>query len=207
MSALGLPFSDMVEDYVSTLLMDVAQADLAQVNLRFHEMEESGRATMRKDGVREHDIVIQRTIDMRFKHQSHELAVEIGDGEVTEQTLKDADTAFRNQYFDLYGVRQADACQMVNFRVHAVGKVAKPELSESPRGDAKPERALKASRQAYFGEVQDFVDTAVYDRARLRHGDRFFGPAIVEEPDSTTVCPPGYVVEVDRYLNLLITKA
>ncbi len=81
----------------------------------------------------EHDIVIQRTIDMRFKHQSHELAVEIGGGEVTEQTLKDADTAFRNQYFDLYGVRQADACQMVNFRVHAVGKRQASTKREPPR--------------------------------------------------------------------------
>jgi N-methylhydantoinase A len=207
MSALGLPFSDMVEDYVSTLLMDVAQVDVAQINLRLREMEESGRASLGKEGVSEHDIVIQRTIDMRFKHQSHELAVEIAGGEVTERTLKDADTAFRNQYFDLYGVRQSDACQLVNFRLHAIGKVAKPELSESPHSDGKPERALKAVRQAYFGEVQDFVDTAVYDRSRLQHGDRFFGPAIVEEPDSTTVCPPGYVIDLDRYLNLLITKA
>ncbi len=28
----------------------------------------------------------------------------------------------------------------------------------------------------------------------------------MEEPDSTTLCPPGYVVRVDDYLNLHINK-
>ena len=36
-------------------------------------------------------------------------------------------------------------------------------------------------------------------------GNRFAGPAIVTEFDSTTVVLPGYVAEVDRYSNILIT--
>ena len=32
------------------------------------------------------------------------------------------------------------------------------------------------------------------------------GPAIVTEFDSTTVVLPGYVAEVDRYSNILITE-
>jgi N-methylhydantoinase A len=30
------------------------------------------------------------------------------------------------------------------------------------------------------------------------------GPAIIEEFDSTTICPPGHIASVDRHLNLLI---
>jgi N-methylhydantoinase A len=44
----------------------------------------------------------------------------------------------------------------------------------------------------------------VYDRARLRWGASFSGPAIVEQWDSTTVVPPGAAVDVDEYLNLVI---
>ncbi|MGH7264192.1 MAG: hypothetical protein ACREMB_04955, partial [Candidatus Rokuibacteriota bacterium] len=44
----------------------------------------------------------------------------------------------------------------------------------------------------------------VYDRARLPAGARVPGPAIVEEPDSTTVLPPGAAAEVDRWGNLLV---
>jgi len=42
---------------------------------------------------------------------------------------------------------------------------------------------------------------------RLLPGDVVLGPAIFEEPDSTTVCPPGYAARVDAHLNLIIARA
>ena len=35
-------------------------------------------------------------------------------------------------------------------------------------------------------------------------GARLVGPAVVEEPESTTVLPPGAVAEVDRWANLIV---
>jgi N-methylhydantoinase A len=49
--------------------------------------------------------------------------------------------------------------------------------------------------------------TAVYDRARLAPGDELKGPVVIEEPESTTVLPPGYGLQIDRHLNLLIDRA
>ena len=46
--------------------------------------------------------------------------------------------------------------------------------------------------------------TAIYDRYRLKANNRFPGPAIVEEIDSTTLIPHGCTVNVDDYGNLLI---
>jgi N-methylhydantoinase A len=99
-----------------------------------------------------------------------------------------------------------DPCQFVNFRVRANGIVQKPELGTAQPGDGNSRRALKGSRKAYFAEVDGFVEVGVYDRSGLRPGDLAQGPAIVEEPDSTTVCPPGYRVSVDGYLNLHINR-
>jgi N-methylhydantoinase A len=76
----------------------------------------------------------------------------------------------------------------------------------APPGDGAPERARKGAREAYFAELQGFVETPVYERTRLQCGDRIRGPAIFEEPDSTAICPPGYAVEVDAQLNLVITR-
>jgi N-methylhydantoinase A/oxoprolinase/acetone carboxylase beta subunit len=44
----------------------------------------------------------------------------------------------------------------------------------------------------------------VWNRYGLRPGDRFDGPAVVEERESTTVVGPGARVEVDQALNLRI---
>jgi N-methylhydantoinase A len=47
----------------------------------------------------------------------------------------------------------------------------------------------------------------VYDRDRLRSGNRFAGPAIVEQMDTTTVVLPGMVARVEPYLNLILEAA
>ena len=48
------------------------------------------------------------------------------------------------------------------------------------------------------------LPTKIYDRAKLTTGNRFDGPAIVTEFDSTTVVLPGYAAEIDVNLNILI---
>jgi N-methylhydantoinase A len=58
------------------------------------------------------------------------------------------------------------------------------------------ESPVKRRRPVWFPEAVGFVDTVVYDRARLSVGDRFSGPAVIEEEGSTLVVPPraGFVV-------------
>jgi N-methylhydantoinase A len=205
-SALGLLVSDMSEDFVATLLMDGREADVARMEELLGNLERSGRAALRAQGVAESDIAIQRLLDVRFKHQSHELSVPIPDGPITAATVTAAEEGFRALYHELYGVQPNDPCQFVNFRVRATGIVPKPELGRAAAGDGDARRALKGTRKAWFAETAGFTETSVYDRARLCPGDLVSGPAIVEEPDSTTVCPPGYAVRVDEYLNLHIGR-
>ena len=125
---------------------------------------------------------------------------------MTADAIRQAEARFRQLYFDLCGMRPTDPCQIVNCRLRAVGMVTKPNLPTVPNGDGNAARALKPSRQAYFSEAGGFTDTAVYDRVRLLPGDVVVGPAIFEEPDSTTVCPPGYAALVDGHLNLIVTR-
>jgi N-methylhydantoinase A len=50
-----------------------------------------------------------------------------------------------------------------------------------------------------------WLDTPIYDRARLPLGASFEGPAILEQMDSTTVVDPGVRVVVDAAGNLILT--
>jgi N-methylhydantoinase A len=65
--------------------------------------------------------------------------------------------------------------------------------------------ALKGERPAWSPAVRAMVPHAVYDRARLAPDTRLTGPAIVEEPESTTVIGVGGSLEVDAYGTLVIT--
>ena len=48
------------------------------------------------------------------------------------------------------------------------------------------------------------MDYAVYDRSRLLWGDRVDGPAVIEEPSSTTILHAGDVMAVGQYGELVI---
>ncbi len=52
----------------------------------------------------------------------------------------------------------------------------------------------------------DSVPCKVYNRYRLKSGDRITGPAIVEEVDSTIVLHPDYRADVDLHGNILIQE-
>ena len=51
------------------------------------------------------------------------------------------------------------------------------------------------------------VSHPVYDRRLLAPGARLEGPAIIEEPESTTIIDSGGSMEVDPYGSLVISVA
>jgi len=205
-SAFGLLMSDLAHDNVKTHIVHSKNARIDELRDIFQNLEDTGRRELLNEGLAEQDLVVQRSIDTRFVHQKHEINIPVPPGPITGETVRMTEQAFRDLYFDLFKVRPADPVEFVNFGVRVIGMASKPQIIQAPRGDRKASRAVKGSRKAYFAEAGDFVETQVYDRTALQHGDRVNGPAILEEPDSTTICPPGYQVEVDPFLNLMITK-
>ena len=55
---------------------------------------------------------------------------------------------------------------------------------------------MRPRRRAYWHELHGFVETAVLDAGALEPGNRLWGPAILEAPDTTTVVPPGWLFRV-----------
>jgi N-methylhydantoinase A len=206
-SAFGLLVSDLAYDYVATTIMPAAAADCAALDAAFARLEEHGHSDLAVEGEFGVGAEMQRSLDLRFANQALDIAIPMPNAPVTADAIRQAEARFRQLYFDLCGMRPTDPCQIVNCRLRAVGMVTKPNLPTVPGGDGNAARALKPSRKAYFSEAGGFTDTAVYDRVQLLPGDVVAGPAIFEEPDSTTVCPPGYVAKVDVHLNLIITRA
>jgi N-methylhydantoinase A len=59
-------------------------------------------------------------------------------------------------------------------------------------------------RLQMLAEEGGFVPTPVYDRELLAENFTLEGPALLEEPESTIVLPPGYRLALDSHANLLI---
>jgi N-methylhydantoinase A len=141
---------------------------------------------------------------MRYYRQGYEIPVEIdpallaGDG-----TAMLADR-FNQLHEQFYRFRmEGTTCEIVNLRAIGYGDVPKPRLAEAEEGaGTDASHAVADEHEVYFGG--EWLPTKIYDRARLRPGNRVDGPAVITEFDSTTVVLAGYAAEVDRYLNLII---
>jgi N-methylhydantoinase A len=94
--------------------------------------------------------------------------------------------------------------QLVTLRVEATGMVRKAELLSHPDAGPDATGAIVHHRPVWLAETRDFVPTPIYAREKLRPGNRFAGPAIVEQMDATTLVPPGTTARVDAYLNLIL---
>ena len=115
---------------------------------------------------------------------------------------------FHREHDRAYGYSAPnEPVEFVNLRLSAIGKINKPQLREISAGDSPLSAAQKSTRSVYFDERKDFVECPIYDRYRLNAGAVLAGPAIVEEIDATTVIHPGYEALVDKFGNLILTKA
>src|SRR5581483_1088387 len=91
--------------------------------------------------------------------------------------------------------------ELVNLRLRAIGRVPKPP--RAPMQAKKLGRA-KDQRKAWF-PGRGMIDTPVWRRPSLTSGARLDGPVIIDEMSSSTIVPPGAVLEMDTLGNLLVT--
>ena len=66
------------------------------------------------------------------------------------------------------------------------------------------DEAHKGIREAYFDEYRGHVSIPIYERGRLPVGHGTEGPAIIEQPDTTTVIYPQQTFYVDTVGNVII---
>jgi N-methylhydantoinase A len=198
-SALGCLLVDVRHDLSKMVLADLATTTVDQLEAAFAELEDEARERLANEGVAPGQMTLGRHIDMRYRGQWRSLAVDV---ETPLGDLGGLAERFHGRHLSAYAFRRDDApIEIYRVGVTALGTTPKPELPTSERGDAEP---VPAWHRPVCFDGTWFEDCRVFDRAALRHGDELPGPAIVEQLDSTTVVPPGAVVTVDGWGNLLI---
>ncbi len=194
-SAVGLLASDVVTDHVRTQVIDSVDADASVVEAIYAGLEAVAVAEIGAEGFAADEIVFEREIDVRYRHQAHELTVPLNDCDLTG-----AATAFNQLYEQLYGIRQSDPVEFVNYRVRVIGPVPKPDWSTDQTATAPP--VPHSYRPTWSGGKM--TDTPVYRRHSLLPGPTIPGPAIIEEPSSTVVVPKGWTTSTNRQLSLVL---
>jgi N-methylhydantoinase A len=203
-SALGLLVSDLRHDYTRTIRRPTGLLRPEELEKICSEMETEANTALLAEGVPPTRIAYARHLEMRYAGQSYELTVELPNGNVTEQTVPDAEAAFHSLHAQAYGHAAPDEpTTVVNVRVTGIGEIPKPEFRRSANLLAPPSRT--AARRVYFSEAGGFVETPVYLRHALDRAIGVDGPAVIEEMDSTTIIPPNFAAAIDEQMNLCIS--
>jgi N-methylhydantoinase A len=203
LAAFGLLAAAIEHHHARTLQARTDGADLAAVNRCLAELDAAGQGRMREEGVLARDVRVAYAADMRYVGQAYELEVPIT-APVTPERVPEIVAAFHAVHERVYGYARAQQpVEFVNFRAVHTFPLPRPVLAPAAR-DGSLHAAVIGERRAYF---DGFVPTAIYERARLPPGARLAGPAIVEQPDTTTVIPPGVVAVVDDAGNLRLRSA
>ena len=207
-SAFGLLTVDVKNDYVVTAVQRDEVLDLERVNTIYRRLEQQAVQALAAEGFAAADMRLVRSADLRYFGQAWEVRVEVPSGPLhrsaADVTVERFHAAHQRTYGYSYAEQPEQRIEWVNFRLVGIGPLRRPEIRQRRRCAGRAERAPSGRRRVYFEER--FVDTPLYDRARLQPGDCLEGPAIVEEFGSTTVVFPGQLARVDDYGNLLLTR-
>jgi N-methylhydantoinase A len=204
-SALGCVLADLRHDMVQTVNMMLDGFEPAALEAR---MAAAGREA--SEVIKSADIPVERIdviyeLDMHYLGQTHTVAVPLpvaADAKgVNEALVRKAFEAAYSASFSrlLPGL----AVRIVSLRVAAIGRRPSFDFAVfAPDGSASLEGAKTGSRKVWF--TGGFRDTSVWSRLALPAGAAIDGPAILEQPDATTVIEPGHVARVDKLGNVIV---
>ena len=180
-----------------------SQLDYDNLNKEMDNLVNRAVETLRKEGIDDRDMVIQRLADVKYWSQSTHFTVDVPEGRIKDLKVitENFVTAMQTKFGYTLPPGYVET-EVVNLRTIAMGIVPKPEMREITRG-GKIKDAMKKPRKVWFRDA-GFVDTDIYERNLIPVGATFEGPAFVEQPDTTTFIPPRSHCKIDSYGNILI---
>ncbi len=203
-STFGLLVAPLAFDFVRSAYSRLDSLDWSFANALLDEMAREGRTVLEGSGLTASEISYERSADMRYVGQGHEVSVLLPSGVLNGKHVDKVTATFEQVYESLYGRKGPDVpLEVINWRVIVSGP--KPEVDfRLPLSDSGRGSRLKGKRTAYFPEFNGYAETPVYDRYSLKSGEAFSGPAIVEERESTLIVGSRGHCRVDQHLNVIV---
>lgn len=202
--ALGVLATEPKADFSLTRLISLNAADASQaaaIDGLFQDLEARAQTWLNEQKIPSRKVIRRRSLDMRYRGQNYELAVDLPEGPID---VGDLIERFHQRHEQSYGFRSTRGLvQSVHARLTVTIDVDHPPLyrQRSP----KSKMVVKERRPVYMGRDRGFVPCPVYDRDQIPAEISFSGPAVIEQMDTTILVLPGQHARVDRWDNIVLT--
>jgi N-methylhydantoinase A len=200
--AEGALHADCVGDFITSFHRHIGEASSGELAAELGELEEQAMSWMADEApAHAREPESRLSADMRYVGQSYEVEVPFDrtGGEVDLEALR---RGFDEVHARLYAHADPEAAvELVNIRVRVV---ARTELPVAPAHTPNGSAPAPVQRRVLIDGKE--LDATVYQRSAIAPGKTIPGPAVVEQPDSTSVVPAGWWIAADAYGNLIITR-
>ncbi|MEK4556194.1 hydantoinase/oxoprolinase family protein [Jeotgalicoccus sp. FSL K6-3177] len=197
----GMLMSDIRHDYSQTLLLPARGISYKEVNSVYDEIIRKAEETLNTEGVEASDVVITKSLDMRYEGQEHTVEIHVPYENIDENNIEEIIKNFHENHDRMYSYTLPEnELEIVNIKIQALGKLEKPKMIET---DTEEGTALKGEREVFY-EESGWIHVSVYDKNKLKVEESVTGPAIIEEQSTSIILHDGDVLQKDKYGNLVI---
>ena len=168
--------------------------EVLEINALLSRMEQEAAAIV-SAGALGAPLETRRSVEMRYLGQGHEISVPLPDGALAAGAAKSLRADYEARYERQFGLRIADV--PVEFLTWSVNVSTVAEDLESFSFPNEKKRTAAEKKQMVFDPGTGKAESiAVHERHSLQPGARLAGPALVAEPQTTTLVPRGWHCEV-----------
>jgi N-methylhydantoinase A len=185
-----------------TFIRRFADTSDREVLSMLEELAETASRTLDEEGVPRAEQSSFFQIDMRYKGQGMQLTVDVTQEQLRGGGLKAVANRFDETHTQLFTFALDAAHELVNLRAVVQGRETMVRAESIGRGGPDPSAAVSEQTNVFVDGKE--MPAKIYDRSKLKAGNRIMGPAVVIEMDATALILPGHAGEVDEFGNILI---
>ncbi|OZI35848.1 5-oxoprolinase [Bordetella genomosp. 1] len=197
LSAYGMGLADQTDMRQKTVEKTLAPELLAEVEAGLDELAGLAEGELRRQHVAARDIQVIRRLHVKYR--GTDTALEVVYGPLDEMRAA-FEAAYRQRYSFLMPNREL---VVETISVEATGGGEQATEAPVERRRAAP---LAARGQVRMYSAGAWRDTPLYVREDVVPGDVMAGPAIISEPNQTTVVEPGWQAEVTALDHLVLRR-
>jgi N-methylhydantoinase A len=173
----------------------------------FAGIEAIARRELREDGIPQDRQRLERSLEMKYPLQIHQVEVMLGEDDDRGETAEGLVRRFTERYEQLYGRGSAwtgtGIVEVVACRMVARGSLLQPEL-RGVGGDASDEERERTVHWIDADGSREERATRVVTTAAIGAGETIEGPAIIEADTTTVVVPPDTIATATPHGDLTL---
>ncbi|MSQ63466.1 MAG: hydantoinase/oxoprolinase family protein [Betaproteobacteria bacterium] len=203
-SAVGFLRAPVAFEVVRSLQLRDDSFDFSQVNLLLKKMQNEATAIVAADALGT-KLKTHRGVEMRYLGQGHEISVPLPARAITAQDAAKLRADYEARYEAQFGLRIADV--PVEFLAWSVNVSTGSVNLKLAKFSGKNTRTTSKEKRTVFDPVSGKRQAiASYRRKDLAPGMRFAGPALVVEPQTTTLVPRGWRCSVAAAGHMILER-